>query len=40
VTRREAGGWRWAALQLVLMSGLAWGAAFVVRRAMILLGVP
>ncbi|MCA8962425.1 MAG: ferrous iron transporter B, partial [Planctomycetes bacterium] len=27
VTRREAGGWRWAALQLAVMTGLAYGAA-------------
>ena len=31
VTRREAGGWRWAALQLVYMSGLAYVAALATR---------
>lgn len=39
VTRREAGGWRWAALQLGYMSGLAWIAAFVVFHGLHALGV-
>jgi ferrous iron transport protein B len=33
VTAREAGGWRWAALQLVWMSGLAYAAALIVYQA-------
>ncbi|MEZ6123820.1 MAG: ferrous iron transporter B [Planctomycetaceae bacterium] len=28
VTRRETGSWKWAALQLIYMTGLAWLAAF------------
>jgi ferrous iron transport protein B len=28
--RREAGGWRWAALSLVYLNGLAWVASFCV----------
>jgi ferrous iron transport protein B len=39
VTRREAGGWRWAGVQLVYMSAVAWTAAFVVRNGLLLLGV-
>ncbi len=30
ITRRESGSWKWAALQLVYMSVLAWTAAFAV----------
>ncbi len=30
VTKRETGSWNWAILQLVYMSLMAWGAAFVV----------
>jgi len=32
VTRREAGGWRWAVLQFGYMSALAWGGAFLTYR--------
>ena len=39
VTRREAGGWRWAALQLVYMSGLAYVAAFGVRWGVQMMGI-
>jgi ferrous iron transport protein B len=39
VTRREAGGWRWAALQLAYMTGLAWVAAFVAYHGVLALGV-
>ncbi|MHC5008852.1 MAG: ferrous iron transporter B, partial [Planctomycetota bacterium] len=39
VTRREAGGWRWAGLQLGYMSAVAWGAAFAVRQGLLLFGV-
>ena len=39
VTRREAGGWRWAALQLGYMTGLAWLAAFAVYHGLHALGV-
>jgi ferrous iron transport protein B len=39
VTRREAGGWRWAGLQLGYMSALAWIAAFGVRQGLLLFGV-
>jgi ferrous iron transport protein B len=34
VTAREAGGWRWAAAQLLWMSGLAYAAALLVRGAL------
>jgi ferrous iron transport protein B len=39
ITRREAGGWRWAGLQLGYMTGLAWVAAFAVRQGLLLFGV-
>ncbi len=39
VTRREAGGWRWAALQLGYMTGLAWLAAFAVYHGLHAFGV-
>jgi len=39
VTRRETGSWRWAALQLVYMTSLAYGLAFVTYQALHLLGV-
>jgi ferrous iron transport protein B len=39
VTRREAGGWRWAALQLGYMTGLAWVVAFVVYHGLHAIGV-
>lgn len=39
VTRREAGGLRWAALQLGWMSGLAWIAALVTYHGLHALGV-
>jgi ferrous iron transport protein B len=39
VTRREAGGWRWAALQLGYMTGLAYVAAFAVYHGLHALGV-
>jgi ferrous iron transport protein B len=39
VTRREAGGWRWAALQLGYMTGLAYLAAFTVYHGLHALGV-
>ncbi len=39
VTQREAGGWRWAALQLGYMSGVAYLAAFGVYHGMQALGI-
>jgi ferrous iron transport protein B len=39
VTRREAGGWRWAAVQLGYMTGLAWIAAFTVYHGLHAIGV-
>ncbi len=39
VTRREAGGWRWAALQLIYMSGLAYVAALGVRLGLQSIGI-
>ncbi len=39
VTRRETGSWRWAALQLVYMSAVAWVLAFVTYHGLRLLGV-
>jgi ferrous iron transport protein B len=38
VTRRETGGWRWAALQLGYMTGLAYVLAWIVYRAAIWMG--
>jgi ferrous iron transport protein B len=39
VTRRETGSWRWSALQLGYMSGLAYAAAFVVYHGLRVAGV-
>ena len=39
VTRRETGSWKWAAFQLVYMTGLAYVFAFVLYRALIWMGV-
>jgi ferrous iron transport protein B len=39
VTRKETGGLRYAALQLVYMSGLAYVAAFVVYQTLRAMGV-
>jgi ferrous iron transport protein B len=39
VTRREAGGLKWAALQLVYMSGLAWIFAFATFHGLHLMGI-
>lgn len=39
VTRRETGGWRWAALQLVYMTGLAYVAALGVRVGLQSIGI-
>ncbi|MEM9555132.1 MAG: ferrous iron transporter B [Acidobacteriota bacterium] len=39
LTRREAGGLRWAVLQLVYMSGLAWIAAFVTFHGLHAVGI-
>ncbi|HEX2253720.1 MAG TPA: nucleoside recognition domain-containing protein, partial [Thermoanaerobaculia bacterium] len=39
VTRREAGGWRWAALQLGYMTGLAYLAAFTVYHGLRAFGI-
>lgn len=39
VTRKEAGGWRWAALQLGYMTSLAYLAAFVTYHGLHFLGV-
>ncbi|MCZ6725791.1 MAG: ferrous iron transporter B [Acidobacteria bacterium] len=39
VTRREAGGWRWAALQFFWMTGLAWVLAFVTYQGLNLAGI-
>lgn len=38
VTRREAGGWRWAALQLVYMTTLAWVGGLLTHQALHHLG--
>ncbi len=38
VTRREAGGWHWAMLQLVYMSGLAYVAALATRTGLQAMG--
>ena len=38
VTRRETGSWRWAALQLVYMTSLAYGLALVTYQGLRLLG--
>ncbi len=38
VTAREAGGWKWAGLQLAWMSGLAYLSAMAVYRVAILMG--
>ncbi len=38
VTHRETGNWRWAALQLVWMTGLAWVLAFVTYQGLRLAG--
>jgi ferrous iron transport protein B len=39
VTRREAGGWRWAGLQLAVMTGMAYVAALGVYHGLRALGV-
>jgi ferrous iron transport protein B len=39
VTRRESGSWRWAALQLGYMTGLAWIAAFLTYHGLQAMGV-
>lgn len=39
LTRREAGGWRWAALQFVWMTSLAWVLAFVTYQGLHLVGI-
>ncbi|MCA9311567.1 MAG: ferrous iron transporter B, partial [Phycisphaerales bacterium] len=39
VTAREAGHWKWAALQFAWMSGMAWVAATIVYQALMLAGV-
>ncbi|MGA0287586.1 MAG: ferrous iron transporter B [Phycisphaerales bacterium] len=39
VTRRETGSWRWAGLQLVWMSTVAYAAAFVAYRAVLWSGM-
>ncbi len=39
VTRRETGSWRWAALQMVWMTGLAWVFAFFTYQGFRLAGV-
>jgi ferrous iron transport protein B len=39
VTRRETGSWRWAALQLVYMTSLAYGLALVTYQGLRWLGV-
>lgn len=38
VTAREAGGWKWAILQFSWMSGVAWGAAWLVYVAVVASG--
>jgi ferrous iron transport protein B len=38
VTRRETGSWRWAALQFVWMSGVAYAAAFLTRSIVLSFG--
>ena len=39
VTRRETGSWRWAGLQLVYMSSVAWLLAFVTYQGLRLAGI-
>ena len=39
MTAREAGGWRWAVLQLAWMTTVAWLAAFVVYRIALVAGI-
>ena len=39
VTRREAGGWRWAGLQLAYMSSVAWLLAFVTYHGLRFAGI-
>jgi len=39
VTRRETGGWRWAGLQLVWMSSVAYVAALVTYRVVLWSGM-
>ena len=39
VTRRETGSWRWALVQLLVMSGLAWVLAAFTYQGLLLLGV-
>jgi ferrous iron transport protein B len=39
VTRRQAGGWRWALFQLGYMSTLAWIIAFALRSVLLGLGI-
>jgi ferrous iron transport protein B len=39
VTAREAGGWKWAGLQLGWMSGVAYSFAFIVYQTLVALGV-
>ncbi len=39
VTRRETGSWKWAGLQLVYMSIVAWVAAFLTYQGLTLMGV-
>jgi ferrous iron transport protein B len=39
LVRRETGSWKWPLLQLVWMSGLAWSMAFIVRTALVQMGV-
>jgi ferrous iron transport protein B len=38
VVRKETGGWRWPLFQFGVMTLMAWGGAFVVYRAGVLLG--
>ncbi len=38
VTAKEAGGWRWAILQLVWMTAIAYGAAFIAYRVALAMG--
>ncbi|RLS87181.1 MAG: ferrous iron transporter B [Planctomycetota bacterium] len=39
VTAREAGGWKWAALQFGWMSGVAYALAFITREAVLWMGI-
>ena len=39
VTRRETGSWKWPALQLAYMSGLAYTLAFIAYQTLLAAGI-